>query len=144
MEFPGDRMVKVLHFHCPGPKFNLWSGNYNPTPCQNNSSNNKIKPTNKKPTQNKTTKNSCFRWKPRLNEKLIPDLRDRNKWRERERDKEGGGESKRREKPFFFFYKLGCGNRISERHSRFPVLGGGWRYAGCQRGGPLTLPLAVQ
>ena len=58
-------MVKILHFHCPGPRFNPWSGNYDPTSTlaknkptnqkKKKKPNNKIKPTNKKPTQNKTT-----------------------------------------------------------------------------------------
>ena len=29
-EFPGGPVVRTLFFHCPGPRFNPWPGNYDP------------------------------------------------------------------------------------------------------------------
>ena len=136
MKFPGDGMVKTLHFQCPGPRFNPWSGNYDPTaPRQKNKTNNQIK---NHPKQKQQQKHSCFLWKPGLIKKFIPDLSNRNRCREINRNNGSKGEIKRKNKAgfFFFFFLVWNVGIESESHSRFPVLGGGWRYAGCQRNGP--------
>ena len=31
VHFPGGPVVKTLHFHCRGHRFDPWSGNYDPT-----------------------------------------------------------------------------------------------------------------
>ena len=32
-EFPGGLVVRILGFHCLGPRFNHWSGNWDPASC---------------------------------------------------------------------------------------------------------------
>ena len=55
---------------------------------------------------------------------------------DRNRNNGSKGEIKWKNKAGAFFFSVECGNKNSESHSRLPVLGGGWRYAGCQRSGP--------
>ena len=136
MKFPGDGMVKTLPFHCPGPRFNPWSGNYDPTSTKaKNQTNNQ---TRNHPKQKQQQKTSFFFF---FCENLDSSRNLYQIWVietdvDRNRNNGSKGEIKWKNKAGAFFFSVECGNKNSESHSRLPVLGGGWRYAGCQRSGP--------